>query len=92
MVGGSARSSCHCRHPFLSGIGGVIFAVGGYFGNAGLKGRSRGSHHDLTGECGVNSLLEKIVSMGTRITSIDDLIGKATPVERRGLPKAVVRL
>ena len=30
--------------------------------------------------------------MGTRITSIDELIGKATPVELHGLPKGVVRL
>src|SRR6266446_6718221 len=30
--------------------------------------------------------------MGTRITPIDDLIGKAAPVERHGLPKGMVRL
>jgi hypothetical protein len=32
------------------------------------------------------------ISMGTRKTSVDDLIGKATPVERHGLPKGMVRL
>jgi len=27
------------------------------------------------------------ISMGTRITSVDDLIGKTTPVEKHGLPE-----
>jgi len=39
----------------------------------------------------VESGAEKIVSMGTRITSIGDLIGKATPCET-WLPKGMVRL
>jgi hypothetical protein len=32
------------------------------------------------------------ISIGTRKTSVDDLTGKATLVERHGLPKGMVRL
>jgi hypothetical protein len=41
---------------------------------------------------GRDCIKKRIVSMGTRITSIGDLIGKATPIERHGSRKGMVKL